>query len=306
VSTSARLRLVAPAALVLAALTGCSTPPSASPSATSSTTASPTPTATVDAQAAFRALEARYGARLGVLAVDTGPGTWIRSRTDERFPFASANKVLIAAAVLQRASDVELDEVVRYRAADVLAHAPITRRHVAEGMTVQALIDAALRYSDNTAANLLVARLGGPAAVQRFLRSLGDRTTSVDRIEPQLNSATPGDDRDTTTPRAFAADLEQVLVGSALPEPRRALLEGLLRRNTTGGPYIRAGVPEGWTVADRTGGGAHGVRNDVAVVRPPGRAPIVVVLLSERRTPDAASDDALLADATRVVVRALD
>ena len=302
-STSARLRLVALVTLVLAVSSGCSPAPSAPPAAAPPTTASPT--ATVDAQAAFRALEARYGARLGVLAIDTGSGTRVESRADERFPFASTNKVLIAAAVLQRASDAELDEVVRYRTDDLLAHAPITRQHVAAGMTVRALIDAALRYSDNTAANLLVARLGGPAAVQRFLRSLGDRTASVDRIEPQLNSATPGDDRDTTTPRAFAADLERVLLGSALPEPRRRLLEGLLRRNTTGGPYIRAGVPEGWTVADRTGSGAHGVRDDVAVVRPPGRAPIVVVLLSERWAPDAASDDALLAGATRTVVRAL-
>lgn len=293
------------AALVVAALTGCSAATSAPPSVPPRASATPTATPTPDAQAAFRSLEARYGARLGVLALDTGSGRRLASRADERFPFASANKVFVAAAVLQRTSDAELDEVVRYSSADLLAHAPITRQHLAEGMTVRALIDAALRYSDNTAANLLVARLGGPAAVQRFLRSLGDRTTSVDRIEPQLNSATPGDDRDTTTPRAFAADLEQVLLGSALPEPRRRLLEGLLRRNTTGGPYIRAGVPEGWTVADKTGSGAHGVRNDVAVVRPPGRAPVVVVLLSERRAPDASSDDALLADATRAVVRAL-
>ncbi len=302
-STSARLRPVALGALVLAALTGCAPAPSAPPSSSATPTA--TPTASVDVGAAFAALEARHDARLGVLAIDTGSSRRVASRADERFPFASADKVFIAAAVLQQASDAELDEVVRYPAADLLAHAPITRQHVAEGMTVRALIDAALRYSDNTAANLLVARLGGPAAVQRFLRSLGDRTTSVDRVEPQLNSAIPGDERDTTTPRAFAADLEQVLVGSALPEPRRLLLEGLLRRNTTGASAIRAGVSEGWTVADRTGSGAHGVRNDIAVVRPPGRAPIVVVLLSDRRAPDAASDDSLLADATRVLVRAL-
>ncbi|GAA4740047.1 class A beta-lactamase [Amnibacterium soli] len=300
---SHRLRSAALAVLVLAALSGCSTAGPMPPAVTAR--ASAAPTAAVDAQAAFRELEARYGARLGVLALDTGSDRRVEHRADERFPFASANKLFIAAAVLQRSSDAELDEVVRYSPADLLAHAPITRRHVEQGMTVRALIDAALRYSDNTAANLLVARLGGPPAVQRFLRSLGDRTTSVDRIEPQLNSAVPGDDRDTTTPQAYGADLEQVLMGSALPEPRRRLLEGLLRRSTTGAPYIRAGVPEGWTVADRTGSGAHGVRNDIALVRPPGRAPIVMVLLSERRAPDAVSDDALLADATRVLVRAL-
>jgi beta-lactamase class A len=305
-SIPARPRLVAIAALLLAALTGCSTAPSAPPAAPPHATATPTPTASVDAQAAFQALEARYRARLGVVAIDTGSGRQVAARADERFPFASSNKVFIAAAVLQRASDAELDEVVHYARTDLLAHAPITQRHVAEGMTVRALLDAALRYSDNTAANLLVERLGGPAAVQRFLRSIGDRTTSVDRIEPQLNSAVPGDEQDTTTPHAFAADLERVLVGSALPEPRRRLLEGLLRRSTTGGPSVRAGVPERWTVADKTGSGAHGVRNDIAVVRPPGRAPIVMVLLSERRAPDAASDDALLADAARVLVRALD
>jgi beta-lactamase class A len=238
--------------------------------------------------------------------LDTGSGRRLAYRSTERFAFASTNKTFIAAVTLRSATERDLATVVDYAASDLVAHAPVTSEHVGTGMTVRALVDAMLRFSDNTAANLLVERLGGPQAVERFLRSIGDTTTSVDRTEPQLNSAVPGDRRDTTTPATYAADLETVLLGSALPAPRRELLERLMTASTTGGPYIRAGVPSSWLVADRSGSGAHGVRNDIAVLRPPGRAPILIVLLSSGRTADAIPGDGLLADATRVVVRAVE
>lgn len=301
-----RLPLLLAALATSAVLTGC-TPSPASPlpvtssAATAATTQPPADTARSD----FRRLEQRYGARLGVEAIDTGTGRRVSHRADERFAFASTNKTFIAAAVLQSATTRDLDTVVRYGEEDLLDHAPIATRHVRDGMTVRALIDAALRTSDNTAANLLVERLGGPAAVQRFLRSIGDRTTSVDRVEPDLNTAVPGDRRDTTTPAAFARDLRSVLLGRALPDADRALLARTMRANTTGGPHIRAGVPAGWTVEDKTGSGSFGTRNDIAVIRPPGRAPIVLVLLTARTAEDADSQDALLADATRLAMRAL-
>lgn len=292
----------------VALLAACSSPaaPASAPPTAGATGSASSTRAADDAQRRFTALEQRFQARLGVVAVDTGTGRTLEHRAGERFASASTNKAFIAAAVLQRSSDAQLDEVVRYSRDDLLEYAPVTSRHVDSGMTVRGLIDAALRYSDNTAANLLVARLGGPEAVQSFLRSLGDATTSVDRVEPELNSAVPGDLRDTTTPRASARDLRQVLLGSALPPERRRTLDAAMRRNTTGAPWIRAGVPDGWVVADKTGSGAFGTRNDIAVVRPPGGAPIVLALLSDRATEDADSQDALLAEATRVVVDALD
>jgi beta-lactamase class A len=293
------------AAGLLALLAGCAAPgtaPTPSRSESSPTSLHPASDGDEVLRADLARLEERYDARLGVTVLDTGSGRRLAYRAAERFPFASTDKVFIAAATLQEATDEDLATVVRYSSADVLEYAPVTARHVAAGMTVRALLDAMLHFSDNTAANLLVDRLGGPDAVERFLRSIGDTTTSVDRLEPDLNSAVPGDRRDTTTAAAFARDLQVVLLGDALPAARRELLDRLMRTSTTGGPYIRSGVPSTWTVADKTGSGAFGTRDDIAVVRPPGRAPIVLVLLSIRTTADAPSQDALLADATRAVV----
>lgn len=296
---------------VLAALTACSSPaPSSAPTASGSAsgTAAPTPghtPARVDRDAQIAALE-RDGARVGVTAVDTTDGRTVSYRGDERFAFASTNKAFVAAAVLDASGDAQLDEVVHYTDADLLEYAPVTSQHVATGMTVRELIDAAMRFSDNTAANLLMDRLGGPAATQAWLRGIGDRTTNVDRTEPDLNTAVPGDERDTTTPDAFAADLRRVLVEHRnLDTEDRELLLDAMAQNTTGDGTIRAGTPEGWTVADKTGTGEYGSRNDIAVVTPSGRDPIVIAVFTTHDSPDAAADDALVASAARIALDAL-
>ncbi|MFK3671459.1 class A beta-lactamase [Leifsonia aquatica] len=293
------------------AISGCAAsslaPAQAAPTAqsTSTSAAGTTSSTTASTQRAFAELERTHGATLGVTAIDTGSGRTVAYRGGERFPFASSNKTFIAAALLGRSSDADLDQVVHYTSADLLDYAPITSRFVDTGMTVRELIDAMLRFSDNTAANLLVARLGGPAAVEQWLRGIGDRTTNVDRIEPDLNEALPGDARDTTTPAQFASDLRAVLLGSALETTDRTLLRNTMLDNTTGDDTIRAGVDPAWPVADKTGTGEYGVRDDIAVVYPAGRAPIVVVTLSRKATPDATPDNALLAAATKTAVAAL-
>ena len=189
------------AALTFLPLTSCST--TGAPATPRSdvptppvTTAPPTPSAAPD----FAALEAEFDARLGVYAVDTGTGRTIEHRADERFGYASTFKALAVGALLRVTSTAELDQVVRYTRADLVTHSPITRRHVDRGMTLRELADAAVRHSDNTAANLLLRRLGGPAGLERELRDLGDRVTDPERIEPELNEAAPGDRRDTGTP----------------------------------------------------------------------------------------------------------
>ncbi len=159
-----------------------------------------------------------------------------------------------------------------------------------------------MRYSDNTAANLLFKELGGPAEVDAALERIGDRTTQMNRIEPDLNEATPGDRRDTSTPRALATDLRKFVLGDVLDDQDKAALTDLLKRNTTGDKVIRAGVPEGWVVGDKTGSGGYGTRNDIAVIWPPRSAPIVLAVLSTRGEPDASTDDQLIADATEVIV----
>ncbi|MFE6056288.1 class A beta-lactamase [Kitasatospora sp. NPDC056446] len=307
-----RTALPAVALLVAALISGCGQASSAStPPTPASTTAAPGATtagaaATDSAEASFAALEQRFGARLGVFAVDTGSGREVTHRSDERFAFASTIKSLAAGALLRKASDADLDKVVPYRQEDVLAWAPVTSQHVATGMKLRDLAAASIQYSDNTAANLVTAELGGPQAVQRSLRDLGDSTTSVDRTEPTLNEATPGDTRDTGTPRVLAADLRRYVLGDVLTEDRRGLLTEWLVGNTTGGPYVRAGVPADWKIGDKTGNAGYGTRNDVAVAWPSGgRSPIVIVVLSDRGKEGATSDDALIAEATKTVVSAL-
>jgi beta-lactamase class A len=258
-----------------------------------------------EAAARLADLERRFEARLGLYAVDTGSGVTAAYRAGERFAMCSTYKALAAGAILHRDSRGELARHVSYRRADLVEHSPVTALQVAAGMTVEQLCAAAVSYSDNTAANLLLRELGGPAGVTAFARSLGDRVTRLDRTEPDLNKATPGDVRDTTSPRAIAADFEAVVVRSALTPANRALLTRWLIRDTTGAGRIRAGVPRGWTVADKTGTGGYGTDNDVAVLWPPGRPPVVLAVMSRRAAPDAQPSNALIAEATRIVLALL-
>ncbi|MFK3983369.1 class A beta-lactamase [Micromonospora sp. NPDC050397] len=305
-----RVAIVVSAALALVPLAACSSTgtPTGGTTATAGATASaaatsPAPVAGLGPE--FERLEARFGARLGVYALDTGTGRTVEHRADERFAYASTFKALAAGAVLATTSTAELDQVVRYTSADLVTYSPVTEKHVESGMTLRAIADAAVRYSDNTAGNLLLRRLGGPDGLEQALRGLGDQVTDPERTETALNEAKPGDQRDTSTPRALGTDLRAYALGSALDAEDRAVLTGWLRGNTTGDKTIRAGVPAGWTVGDKTGSGGYGTRNDIAVVWPPDGEPLVLAILSSRDKPDAAYDDALIAEAAKVVTGAL-
>jgi beta-lactamase class A len=262
-------------------------------------------TAAGDQDREFRRLEKRFDARLGVYAIDTGTGATVRYRADERFAYTSTFKALAAAEVLDETTDAELDRLVRYTADDLVTYSPITEQHVDDGMTLRAIADAAVRYSDNTAGNLLLSHLGGPQGFEKELREIGDKVTDPARYETALNEARPGDRRDTSTARALAEDLRAYAVADALEPGDRDVLNGWLRGNTTGGELIRAGVPDGWVVGDKTGAGGYGTRNDIAVLWPPDRAPIVLAVLSSRDEKDAGYDNALIARATEVVIATL-
>jgi beta-lactamase class A len=300
--------LAVPLVLVSGLLSGCAgsgdAGPTRTPSATVSTPAAPA-TSQDRASQALAQVERRFHARLGVYVVDTGKGRTVTYRADERFAYASTFKALAAGVLLKRTTDDELNRVITYRASDLLEYAPITSKHVRTGMTLRDLIKAALQYSDNTAANLLLDRLGGPDGLEAALRGLGDATTHVDRTEPALDSATPGDTRDTSTPRALGTDLRGFVLGDLLPEDRRKLFANWLVGNTTGGPYVRAGVPSGWKVGDKTGNGGYGTRNDIAIAWPTSGSPVVIAVLSDRGSADASSDDALIAEATKAALSAL-
>ena len=226
-------------------------------------------------------IEAREGGRLGVFVRDTGTGATIEHRADERFPMCSTFKLLAAAAALKRVDEgaERLDRKIAYGPSDLLEYAPIAKAHVAEGgMTVADLCAAAIDWSDNTAANLVLQTIGGPAGFTAFARSLGDDVTRLDRNEPSLNEATPGDPRDTTSPRAMAASMQKVLVGDALSESSRRQLQAWLVDDKVGDKRLRAGLPPSWRIGDKTGSGDRGSTNAVAIIWPPGRAPLIATV----------------------------
>ncbi|MGW0645036.1 class A beta-lactamase [Streptomyces badius] len=277
-------------------------PSSAKPAASASASAAAAKPYTGD----FKKLEREFDARLGVYAIDTGTGREVTHNDRARFAYHSTFKALQAAVVLSTYSLDGLDKRVTYTREDLVAHSPVTEKHVDTGMTLKELCDASVRYSDNTAANLLFDHVGGPKGLDASLEKLGDDITRMDREEPELSRWVPGEKRDTSTPRALAEDLRAFVLGKALRAPERAQLTTWLRTNTTGDAVIRAGVPENWVVGDKTGTGSYyGARNDIAVVWPPDSAPIVIAILSHRGTKDAEPDDELIAEAASVVVDSL-
>ncbi|MFE7759818.1 class A beta-lactamase [Streptomyces sp. NPDC057438] len=257
-------------------------------------------------------LEREYAARLGVFAHDTATGRTVAYRAHERFPLCSVFKTLAAAAVLR---DLDRDGAYLARRihytkeyVEAAGYRPVTgtAENVAAGMTVGELCAATVSHSDNGAGNLLLRELDGPTAITRFCRSLGDRTTRLDRWEPELNTAEPWRVTDTTTPRAIGGTYARLLLGRALPDADRELLTGWLIANSTNVERFRAGLPADWTLADKTGGGsAYGVANDVGVVWPPGRPPLVLSVLSTKYDPAGPTDNALVARAAGLVAGAL-
>jgi beta-lactamase class A len=252
---------------------------------------------------ALAAIEQRCGGRLGVQVLGVNGTPLFGQRTTERFPLCSTFKVLAAGLVLQRVDrgQERLDRVVPYVASELVTYSPETGKHVGAGMTIGALCDAALTLSDNTAANLLLASFGGPEAVTLFARSLGDDKTRLDRRETELNEALPGDERDTTTPALMARNLRTLLLGNALSAASRERLLQTMRRNRTGDHRLRAGLPPGTEVADKTGSGERGTANDIGLVQLPGRLPVFVTVYLTGATADAAGRDAAIADVARLV-----
>ncbi|KZM75698.1 class A beta-lactamase [Nocardia terpenica] len=251
-----------------------------------------------DPVASLAELERRYGARLGVFAVATGTGATLAYRADDRFAMCSTFKGLAAAAVLSRNPLSHLDTRVSFTRDEIRSISPVTERHVDTGMTIGQLCDAAIRYSDGTAGNLLLDDIGGPAALTAYLRTLGDPWSPMDNYEPELNRDAPGDERDTSTPRALATDYRTLVLGTALSPEKRGLLTDWLLRSTTGTGRIRGAVPGSWQVAHKTGTGDYGRANDVAIIYPPSTPPLVLAIMSDISNDyNAQPSDQLIAEA---------
>ena len=250
-------------------------------------------------------LEKDFNGRLGVYAIDTNTNASLSYRGNERFAFCSTFKFLVASAILRQSVDAPdlLERHIRYDGVELKqsGYSPITGKNLDTGMSVAELCAAAIDYSDNGAANQLMKILGGPPAVTEFARNVGDKEFRLDRWEPALNSAVPGDLRDTTTPAAMTLTMQRLALGNALPEQQRAQLVAWLRANTTGDTRISAGVPDDWDVGDKTGTGDYGVTNDVGVLWPPKRAPIVLAIFTAQREKDAPTRNDVVASAAHIV-----
>ncbi len=257
----------------------------------------------------FEELESSSGGRLGLSTINTANNTRIEYRGEERFPFCSTGKVMVVSTILKQSENDPnlLRKQITYdqNQVDESGYAPITKQHLGSGMRVGELCQAAMEYSDNTAMNLLLKLLGGPAAVTAFARTIPDESFRLDRWEPELNTAIPGDVRDTTTPNAMADSLKQLALGDFLALPQREQLQTWLKNNTTGDAKIRAGVPKGWVVGDKTGSGSYGTTNDIAVIWPPNCHPIVMVVYLTQKEKNAIKHDAVIASATRLVIEEL-
>lgn len=263
----------------------------------------------VDLGAALTSLQSRCGGKLGVFVQDTGSGDFVSFNAESRFAMASTFKVLLAATVLQRVDTgtVSLDQTVAFGRRDLLSYAPVATRRVGEGrMSVRDLLAASLELSDNTAANLLLALVGGPSAVTDFVRATGDLTTRLDRVEPELNTNLAGDLRDTTTPIAMARTLQAVALGRHhLSIASRAHLQAWMVAASTGKRRLRAGLPDTWRVGDKTGSGDNGAYNDVAVAWPTVGTPIVWSVFMSGVTAAPETLDAIHAVIARLTAREL-
>lgn len=248
-------------------------------------------------------LENESNGKIGISVINTANNKQLQSRGNETFSIQSTVKAIIAGAILKQSMNdpTLLDKKIHYQQSDIVFWSPITEKNVEQGLTISELCAAAVSYSDNTATNLLITQLGGTQAVTDFARTLGDNFFRLDNYEPNMNSE-PNDPRDKSTPNAMANNLQQLLFGDILGVSQKDLFATWLKNNTTGDNQIRAGVPKGWVVGDKTGSGSYGITNDIGVLYPPNAEPIIVAIYFIQKDKDAKKREDVVAAATRIVV----
>jgi len=305
--TTQTLQLLALSTLTAVTLAACA--PSETQSSDRSSNQAETSTSSKDVtdnqqvKDQLKRLEDRYDARVGVSALDTESGESIDHRADERFGFASSLKVFAVAELLDRTTPKELEKNVTWTQADVdeAGWTPVTEKHVDDGLPLEDVAESALRVSDNLAMNIVLDELGGPEALDDAMEKDGDSTTEVTDEEPELNDVEEGSTDNTTTPAAFTAGLQGLLAPDRLSDDDRRVLLDWMSANETGDPLIRAGAPEGWVVRDKSGH-SDAIQNDIAVVTPPDREPIVISVMTETDDPESEDGPALVAAAAEAVL----
>ena len=259
---------------------------------------------TKQTQAKLAKLERSFDGRIGVYAINTANNEIIQYRSNERFPVQSTMK-LIGVSALFKQSNINknlLQETIHYTKNDLMYWNPITGKYLTSGMTLEALSEAAISYSDNPAMNLIMKRLGGPKAVTEFAHSIGNKTFNVEHYEGNLNS-NPKNEQDTSTPKDMAISVQKLTLGNdVLTQSQQAKLLTWMKDDTVGYKRIRAGVPIGFTVADKTGSGDYGIANDIGIVWSPACKPIVLAIYTARNKQDAKSRDDIVATTTNILL----
>lgn len=259
---------------------------------------------TLDFSTQIKALEQKNGGKIGVAALNTVNNQRLNYRADERFAMCSTFKMLLVASVLAHvdAGNESLGRILVYTASDILEHAPITKKYLQDGkMSIADLSAATIQYSDNTAANLLFQIVGGPEGLTNYIRSLGDKVTRFDRIEPNLNTNIANDEKDTTTPSAMISITHKLLIEDALSPISKKQLISWLVGNTTGDTKLRAGMPLEWKVGDKTGSGENGASNDVAIVWPTDSKPFLIAVYYTGSSISTEEKNAVIAEVGRIV-----
>ena len=248
-------------------------------------------------------IEKSFDGKIGVYAVDTNDNQIVAYRADDRFPVQSTYKLIAVSALLKQSNNDKelLNEKINYSKNDLMFWHPITGQYVASGMTLEALSEAAISYSDNTAANLITKKLGGPKFVTDFAHAIGNQSFNIEHYEGDLNS-NPKNKQDTSTPKDIAMILQKLTLGRLLTQSQRIQLVGWMKNDTVGYKRIRAGVPIGWVVADKTGSGDYGIANDIGILWSPTCKPIVLAIYTVRNKRDAKSRDDIVASTTSVVL----
>ncbi|WP_035725384.1 class A beta-lactamase [Gracilibacillus boraciitolerans] len=287
------------ALLTLIVLTACTNETNKTDGAT---TKKPDTEQTLNKEQEFEKLEKEFDVRLGVYAMDMGNNQVIEYNSEERFAYSSTFKVLAAAILLKENDFKDLEKVITYNEDDLVTYSPVTEKHVDSGMTLLEISEAAIRKSDNTAGNLMLEALGGPDKFKQALRDIGDDITEPARYETELNEFSPDSNKDTSTPKAMASSLKKVALDDFLPNDKREILIDWMKGNATGDELIRAGKPDGWVVGDKSGAASYGTRNDIAIVWPPNREPIVIAVMSRRDTEDAEYENELIAKTSEIIL----
>ncbi|HEY8026822.1 MAG TPA: class A beta-lactamase [Burkholderiaceae bacterium] len=260
------------------------------------------------AHAALAALEAGSDGRIGLALLDADGNAMLQYRAEERFPLCSTFKMMLAATILQRGADDArfLTQRIRIKRQAMVDHSPETEKHLGKQMRIDELCAAAMEYGDNAAANLLLEAIGGPMVVTAYARSIGDDDFMLVHNETNLGAGIPGDYRDTTSPGAMARSLQRLALANVLDAPQRDKLVGWMRNNKTGNKRIRAGVPVGWQVGDRTGSGDFGTTNDIAVLYRPNQPPLILAIYFTQKQQNAPLHDEVVAQAARIAIAQVD